>query len=362
MKIGLLLYGNLNYPTGGFLYDRLLKDSFEKRGDEVDILSLPWRRYGSGLLDNAFLSPAGLLRGKRYDLIIEDALAQPSLLRFNIGRKRVTACPTLAIVHSLYSNMVRTPWTRAFLRKLEGFYFKSVDGLVFNSQTTRIDAESAAGTSLHGVVAYPGGDRLGSGLSEEEIIRRAINAGPLEILFAGSLIRHKGLHLLLSALSRLSSNGTDGKWRLTVAGDERMDPSYVNAIRLKINRSGWSGKVKLTGNLGPAEMANCFSTNQLLVVPSHYEGFGMAYVEGMAFGLPAIGSTRGGAREIIRNEENGFLIRPGDDRSLSHHIDRLLNQRDVLIKLSLNAKNCHRTHPSWTTSLGTIHSFCESFL
>lgn len=358
MRIALLFYGNLNFLTGGFLYDRLLKDFIQKKGDELDLFSLPWKHYVSGLLDNPFLTPRSLSRGKRYDLIIEDALAHPSLLRFNLEMKCRIRCPILSLVHSLYANLVRHAWKRAILRRIEGLYFKSVDGLVFNSQATRMDAEEAAKTKLNGVVAYPGGDRLGSGLSEEEIVKRAMRPGPLEILFAGSLTRHKGLHILLDALDRLSSS-TDGSWRLTVAGNEWIEPSYVTAIRSRVEQR-WSGKVRLIGNLGPVEMANCFSKSHLLVVPSAYEGFGMAYIEGMAFGLPAIASNTGGAKEVIRNEENGFLINPGDARSLSQHIGLLANQREYLIKLSLNAKKSHSIHPSWDMSLSKIYSFCEN--
>ena len=362
MNIALLLYGNLDLLSGGFLYDRLLVDYLKKRGEEVDIVSLPWRKYVSGLLDNTFLTPTRLFKRKRYDLVLQDALAHPSLLRFNLEMKRGLKYPILSILHSLHSNEAHLFWNRAISRKLEEFYFQSVDGLVFNSDTTRIDAEAAAGRKLNGVVAYPGGDRLGSGLSEDEIVKRALRPGPLEILFAGSLTRHKGLHILLAALDRLSSIGSYGNWRLTVAGNEWMEPSYVHDIRSRIERSGWSPKVKLLGNLRPTEMANCFSRSHLLAVPSAYEGFGMAYIEGMAFGLPAIGSIRGAAREIIRDEENGFLLEPGDDRSLSCRIGRLVDRRDLLIELSLNAKRRHRAHPTWATSLATIHSFLREFL
>jgi glycosyltransferase involved in cell wall biosynthesis len=360
MKIALIIYGDLNLLTGGFLYDRLLVDHLKKRGEEVDIIALPWKSYRSGLLDNASFSPAALLKQKKYDLIVEDALAQSSLFRFNLEMKSKHGTPIVSIIHALYSNGVRRPWSR-LLRKFEGFYFKSVKGLVFNSRTTQMDAESAAGIRLNGVVVYPGGDRLGSGMSEEEIVRRATAGGPLEIFFAGSLTRNKGLHILLDALERLSSTGLNGSCRLTVAGNEWMEPSYVRYIRDRIERSRLSYAVKLMGSLGPTEMANCFSRSHLLAVPSAYEGFGMAYIEGMAFGLPAIGPTEGGAGEIIHNGENGFLVRPGDDLSIFRHIGHLAKRQDVLVELSLNAKKSHLAHPSWGKSLEKVCSFFRTF-
>ncbi|RJR47229.1 MAG: glycosyltransferase family 1 protein, partial [Deltaproteobacteria bacterium] len=52
MKIGLIIYGSLDLVTGGFLYDRLLVDYLRSRGEEVEVISLPWPSYRRGLLDN----------------------------------------------------------------------------------------------------------------------------------------------------------------------------------------------------------------------------------------------------------------------------------------------------------------------
>ena len=69
MKIGLIIYGSIDTMSGGYLYDRKLVGSLKKRGDQVEIISLPWRNYVAHLTDNfSFHLPRGL------DLIIEDEL------------------------------------------------------------------------------------------------------------------------------------------------------------------------------------------------------------------------------------------------------------------------------------------------
>ena len=83
MRVALILYGDLDFISGGFLYDRMLVEYLRRRGEDVEIVSLPWRSYAGGLLDN--LSP-GLMRrltSIRADVIVQDELAHPSLLWLN---------------------------------------------------------------------------------------------------------------------------------------------------------------------------------------------------------------------------------------------------------------------------------------
>ena len=56
MHLGLVVYGSLETVSGGYLYDRKLVEHLESCGDEVEVISVPWRPYGRALLDN--LSPA----------------------------------------------------------------------------------------------------------------------------------------------------------------------------------------------------------------------------------------------------------------------------------------------------------------
>jgi glycosyltransferase involved in cell wall biosynthesis len=360
MRIAFLLYGNLNLLTGGFLYDRCLVDYLETNGEELDVMNLPWKSVITGLLDNIFLNAESALKNRDYDLVLEDALASPSLLRFNTCIRNRWRLPVVSILHSLRSNETRPAWESKIVMKMEAAYFRSLDGLIFNSHTTRGEAESRAGRKLHGVVAYPGRDRLGSGLTDDEITERALKPGPLEILFAGSLTRHKGLHFLLDALDRLSQKDCED-WRLNIAGNEGLEPAYARSVRSRIAQSGWSEKAKLLGSLRGFDLVDCFLRSHVLAVPSAHEGFGMVYMEGMGFGLPGIASSLGAAREVIRSGENGFLVDPGDSRVLADRIASLITDRRLLKEMSLNALRTHAAHPTWKESMALVHSFLKTF-
>jgi glycosyltransferase involved in cell wall biosynthesis len=97
--------------------------------------------------------------------------------------------------------------------------------------------------------------------------------------------------------------------------------------------------------------------SHLLVVPSFHEGFGIAYLEGMGFGLPAIATTRGGAAEIITHGENGFLVPPGDPGGLADILRRVLGDRDLLASLSLAALRRYEQQPTWQETAEQVRDF-----
>jgi glycosyltransferase involved in cell wall biosynthesis len=109
-------------------------------------------------------------------------------------------------------------------------------------------------------------------------------------------------------------------------------------------------QVKFSGPLQDQALVEAFRSSHVLVVPSSYEGFGIAYLEGMAFGLPAIASTAGAAGEIITHGQDGFLISPGDSRALAEHLLQLATDRHLLLGLSLAARERFLAHPTWEQS------------
>ena len=94
-------------------------------------------------------------------------------------------------------------------------------------------------------------------------------------------------------------------------------------------------------------------------MPSLLEGYGIVYGEGMAFGLPAISSTDG-ARAIIDEGVNGFLIGPGDVDGLCELILRLHKDRGLLGRMSLAARERYRQLPIWQESIVRIREFLLS--
>ena len=100
----------------------------------------------------------------------------------------------------------------------------------------------------------------------------------------------------------------------------------------------------------------------MLAVPSSYEGFGIVYLEGMGFGLPAIGTTAGAASEVIDHGQTGYLIAPDDSQSLAKYLQSLAEDRGLLTRLSLNARRRYFRQPALTDTAKNIRDFLYSFI
>lgn len=358
MHLGLLIYGSLDSISGGYLYDRQLVRYLREQGDQVDIISLEWRNYLGNLRDNFSPNLLSRLRDLSPDMLLQDELNHPSVFRLNQELRKEIAYPLVAIVHHLRSSEGHPAWQNWFYRWVEGQYLQGLDGFIYNSSTTRQVVEDLVGDGRPSVIAHPGGDRLHAELSPQEITSRAYEPGPLRLLFLGNVIQRKGLHTLLNALAQMPNNS----WSLTVAGSLDMDLGYSMRIKGIVDGYKIGDRVNFTGYLETNAVQKVLREHQVLVLPSEYEGFGISYLEGMGFGLPAIATIAGGASEIITQGVNGFLLPPADPLALRDRLLQLAGDRELLAEMSLAALERYRQHPTWEQSLRRIRSFLADFL
>lgn len=347
MKIGLIIYGSLDTLSGGYLYDRKLVEYLRSAGDTVEIISLPWRNYAAHLTDNfSFRLPSHL------DILIQDELNHPSLIFANRGKH---SYPVISLVHHLRCSELRPKWQNMFYRWLEKMYLQSVDGFIFNSKTTKQVVTDLIGNEKPSAVAYPPTDRFKNVIAEDEIIERA-RTEELNILFLGNVIERKGLHTLLEAMSHLKRDG-NSLYHLNVVGSLNSEPEYTRDIQQKVEICRLNSDVAFHGSLDKTPLIEKLKQAHVLVVPSSYEGFGIVYLEGMGFGLPAIGTTAGAAREIITDGVDGFLIEPGNADLLAARLRSLNEKRNILVQMSLAARDRYLRQPTWEESARQIREF-----
>ncbi len=354
MRAALLITGRLETVTGGFIYDRFLVDAMRRRGHRVEVVGLPRRPYPLCLAEN--LSPRLRKRFNSggWDLLLQDELAHPALIGLNRSlrdRRR----PLVGIVHQVLCLQPRRAWLNTIYRFFEQRYLRGLDALLFNSETTRRQVFHLIGQERRHCVVRPAGSRFDGRPSPEAIAERARSAGPLELLFVGNLSPVKGLEELITALARVQP----AAWRLTVVGDPDMDRPYARRVRSLAARLHVSSAVAFLGRLEGSALRAVFLRCHVLAMPYAHEGFGIAALEAMGFGLPVIGSTLGGVGEFVRHGENGWLVAPGDLESLGRRVETLQADRARLERMGRSAVETNRAWPAWETAMQEACDFLE---
>ena len=357
MRIGLTIYGDIGQKSGGYLYDRMLVEYLRKRGHQVQIISLPARSYAGCLADNFSIQLFDKLKKSKLDLLLQDELNHPSLFLLNRKLKQATSFPIVSIVHMVRTSSESSTAWKPLYRWVESRYLNSVDGFVFNSQHTKRLVEKMVSRKKPYVVATPGGDRFAAKITDTEIRVRSRRPGPLNVIFLGNLTRTKAPHILIEASSRLSRDSIE----VTLAGRQDGERDYVKKLEQQVSRSGLKDQVRFAGHLERDLLAATLATSHVLVVPSSYEGFGIAYLEGLSFGLPGIGTRAGGAKEIIQHGRNGYLIPVGDVEQLARYLKNMHEDRKLLADMSLAARRSFNTFPTWKESMERVHTFLNSY-
>jgi glycosyltransferase involved in cell wall biosynthesis len=146
------------------------------------------------------------------------------------------------------------------------------------------------------------------------------------VLFVGNLIKRKNVDSLLEAKKIANSD-----YYLVIVGDGPLYKKLTKKVEDENIRD-----VIFTGSRDDVE--DIIPSCDLLILPSFSESFGLVLIEALACGKPVIGSDVGGISEII-NDDVGLLINPNKVSTIAKAIDKLVNDEDLRLILSMNARN-----------------------
>jgi glycosyltransferase involved in cell wall biosynthesis len=162
------------------------------------------------------------------------------------------------------------------------------------------------------------------------------------LVTVGHLVARKRHADVMRALAVLSDRHPTLRYVIIGDGPERP------ALEALAARLGVSERVELCGQLDPAQALLRMRRCTLFAMPSTEEAFGVAYIEAMAAGLPAIG-CRGepGPEEIAKAGDGFVLVPPGDIERLSQRVDELLSDRERLREAGRRARATVAAHFTW---------------
>ena len=139
--------------------------------------------------------------------------------------------------------------------------------------------------------------------------------------------RYKGADDLIRAVALLKAKYPDLQMVAVGGGDD------VPRLAELARSLGVADAVRFLQGLSRAQIAACYARAELFALPSSGEGFGLVFLEAMAFAKPVMGAATGGTTDLIQDCVNGMLVPPRDAAKLAEALDALL--RDDSIRISM---------------------------
>lgn len=307
--------GDISTPTGGYRYDRRVMEELRTLGWNMRHLVLPGDFPAP---PEASLRETERLLGTTPEnaTVLFDGLALgalPAEILDRVPRRYI------ALVHHPLALETGISKERAdALARLEREALKRVLHVVVTSQPTAdLLARDFGVTRERITVAEPG----------TESASRARGDKTIRLLGVGSITPRKGYDTLVAALSEIA----DLDWECRIAGSLDRDLTATENLRRQIAQANLQDRIHLLGTLNDDELAEEYDRATLFVLPSHFEGYGMAFTEAMVRGLP-IAACEGGAVTTTVPADAGVFVAPGDAKALAEKLRWLLTHPDEIKK------------------------------
>jgi glycosyltransferase involved in cell wall biosynthesis len=336
--------GDLATPTGGYAYDRRMIAELEALDWRIEAVSL-----GDGFpfatVDTRASACARLAALPHQHPIVIDGLAFGALPE--AGEALRASHRLIALVHHpLALETGLNAADCAHLQASEHAALGSARHVIATSKTTaRLLAADYGVASDHMSVVEPGTDRVAP--------RPRIGTAEVTLLAVGAVVPRKGYDVLVAALATLK----DLSWRLTIAGDRGRNPEASCRLEADIAHCGLANRINLLGAVSSEALDALYAGCDLFVLPSRFEGYGMAYAEAIVHGVPVVGTTAGAIPETV--PANAAVLLPPDDvEALAAALRRLIASPAERERLAAAARVA--TFPTWREQAARFAHVLES--
>ena len=335
-RVAFAVPGDLETPTGGYAYDRRMIAELRRLGWRIDLIDLgdgfphpapPQREAAQAQL---MAIPAGcpiVIDGLAFGVLPETAV------------RLCSDHPLIALVH--HPLALETGLSAAQARDLRASERAALAAakrvVVTSAATARLLAADYDVPADRIVVARPGNDPVPAGHRSTD--------GIVRLLAVGAVVPRKGFDVLIEALALLA----ELPWQLTIAGDRSRDPAAAARLDDDIARHKLGDRVAVLGAVPQRRIAELYAGADAFVLASRFEGYGMAFSEAIAHGLPVVGTTAGAIPDTVPPDA-GILVAPGDAAALAAALRRLIESPAERHRMAASACAAALALPSWQDS------------
>jgi glycosyltransferase involved in cell wall biosynthesis len=172
---------------------------------------------------------------------------------------------------------------------------------------------------------------IANGIDIPEKVPARDNRETLHLLCLGRIEKEKGMHHAVKAIAGFKTENV----KLDVVGTG----PYLDELKLLISKLGIDDMVSCHGRVNDDELSELFTLADIYLMPTtRQEGLPLTILEAMANGLPVIASDIGGISGVIKDDEDGVLVKPGDVTELVGAIRLLKNDDGKRLRISAAAR------------------------
>ncbi|WP_234571637.1 glycosyltransferase family 4 protein [Rhodohalobacter sp. 614A] len=320
-----VLVATNSYPTKkNPTHQPFIKNIYEglrDEGLEVELLYNPYFKFFKSDLEtgNLFTSvlktfflffsylPVVIYRARKFDILYSHAPIWPGFLM--LAAQKIHGIKHITYVHGSVNHYVNQ---HSFLYKIARYTMHHCTSVVTNSEymVRRLEREY----DCKSAVITPG--------FNERVFTYQSAPRPIDLFFAGSTIRRKGIRLLLETIHQ--NRDYYEKQRLTIklhfSGGRKED------LIQYADKTGISHLIEFGDRLTEETLAETHKASKVFIFPSSEEPLGLVGIEAIACGAALVGSDSGGIKEYLIDGKNGFLFKDGSVEELQQAIEKALGR------------------------------------
>jgi len=357
-RLTLIVPGRPDQPTGGYRYDARVAAELRGLGMQVEVIGLDGRFPDSDEQARTALDSA-LSALPDHDIAVIDGLALGGLP--DVAHLHAERLALVALVHHPLADE-----TGIAPRLHRHFLHSESQALAACRRIVTTSGFTARRLGELGLVPSEDCDEClvdgGRNPDDDRIVKRIDHririvppgvdpAAPRDprnsefqqLLCVGSLVPRKGQDLLIDALAGLQ----EFAWRLQIVGDFNRDPEFAETLRASIDKNGLAERIEICGVQDTCALDVSYRNADLLVIPSHYEGYGMVVTEALARALPMIATTGGALADTVP-PATALQVPPGDARALAHALRQWFGDLALRAEIQAGAEHARGELSDWT--------------
>lgn len=333
----LIVAGDPDQRTGGYIYDAHIVAALRERGLAINVVGLSGRFPDAD--DEAAEALADTLSAlQNHARVIIDGLAMgalPEVVAVHAERLDITALLHHPLGDEQGLNEVEQQrFHRSELRGLAHVNRVIVTSHFTERRVTALAEQYALPFSAPITVVEPGVKRA-------PVSPAAQPDEPIRLLCVATLTPRKGQDILVHALAGVER----GHWRCDCFGAAR-DAAFTDSVQALIDQHQLGDWVTLHGECDSETLESAYRHAHALVLPSWYEGYGMVVTEALAHGLPVITTTGGALRDTLPAGA-GLSVEPGDSNALQEALSRFCTDPGLRQQLRQGAIHARNALSDW---------------